>query len=295
MNQPVAELRSVSKSYGGTHALSQASFEVNAGEIVALLGPNGAGKSTALNILMGLRKPDKGEARLFGLDPRDPVARLKIGVTPQETSLPESLTVREVVNFVRTHYGAPLPTARVLERFGLGDIAGRQTGGLSGGLKRKLSVALAYAGDAPAVFLDEPTTGLDPEARRALWASARDHVGSGGTLLLTTHYLEEVEALASRVILVDQGRIVRNGSVAEIKASVGVRIVRFAADHIPDLPSVVRSETVEDAGAKLHTFYVRDADAAVRSLVNSGTAFQNLEVSSVSLEEAIFLMPEDIS
>lgn len=295
MIEPVAELRSVSKTYGKTRALSEASLQVNAGEIVALLGPNGAGKSTALNILMGLRRPDKGEARLFGVDPQDPAARLKIGVTPQETSLPENLRVREVVDFIRTHYEAPLTTREVLGRFGLEDLARRQTGGLSGGQKRKLSVALAYAGNASAVFLDEPTTGLDPEARRALWDTARAHVDEGGTLLLTTHYLEEVEALASRVILVDAGRIVRDGSVADIKASVGMRIVRFESEAIPRLPSVIKSESVEDSGIRTHTLYVRDADAAVRALVSSGAEFRNLEVSSVSLEEAIFLMPEGVS
>jgi ABC-2 type transport system ATP-binding protein len=291
MDQPVAELRSVSKSFGTTLALTETSLEVGRGEVVALLGPNGAGKSTALNLLMGLRSPDKGAAFLYGLDPRDPAARANIGVTPQETSLPENLKVREIIDFVRTHYKAPLSRSEILSRFDLKGLANRQAGGLSGGQKRKLAVALAYAGNAPAVFLDEPTTGLDPEARRALWETAREHVRTGGTLLLTTHYLEEAEALASRVILVDQGRIIRDGTVAEIKASVGVRIVRFVADALPELPEVVRADARMEDGKTLHTLYVRDADAAVRALVASGADFRKLEVLSVSLEEAVFVAP----
>lgn len=293
MDHPVAELRSVSKAYGATMALDEASLRIDRGEIVALLGPNGAGKSTALNILMGLRRPDGGVARLFDGDPRVPEVRKKIGVTPQETSLPENIRVREIVDFVRTHYEAPPSTLEVLESFGLTGLAERQAGGLSGGQKRKLSVALAFAGGARAVFLDEPTTGLDPEARRTLWETARTYVNNGGTLLLTTHYLEEAEALASRIILINHGRVVREGSVAKIKASVGVRIVRFEASDTPDLPTTVRKEVSDETGGRIQTLYVRDADVAVRALVNSGQAFQNLEVVPVSLEEAIFVAPEE--
>ena len=293
MTEPVAELKGASKAFGKTKALANASFKIQTGEIVALLGPNGAGKTTALGLLMGLRKPDTGKALLFGVDPRQPRARLRIGVTPQDTALPDNLRVREIIDFVRAHYENPLSTKETLETFGLTEIAGKNASALSGGQKRKLTVALAFAGNPDAVFLDEPTTGLDPAARRALWETARAFVARGGTLLLTTHYLEEAEALASRIILIDHGRIIKEGTVEDVKASVGLRIVRFVAESAPNLPSVARQESEVTEIGTLHTLYCHDADETVRALVTSAVAFRNLEVLPVSLEEAIFFAPSD--
>lgn len=292
MTSPVAELQGASKAFGKTKALSDATFSVEPGEILALLGPNGAGKTTALSLLMGLRKPDDGTALLFGQNPRLPLARKRIGVTPQETSLPDNLRVREVVNFVRAHYEDPLSVNETLSSFGLEDIASRQAGGLSGGQKRRLTVALAFAGNPEAIFLDEPTTGLDPAARRALWQTAKRYVEGGGTLLLTTHYLEEAEELASRIILIDHGKVIREGTVEEIKSSVGLRIVRFQSKTLPELPSVARATSEPQNGSQVHTLYCHDADSVVRALVKSGTDFENLEVLPVTLEEAIYLNPE---
>lgn len=291
MANPVAELISVTKKYGDKAALLDASLSVAPGEIVALLGPNGAGKTTALNLMMGLRKPNAGQVRLFGQDPLDAEVRTSIGVTPQETALPENLRVCEIVNLVRAHYPNPQSTSKILEQFELSDLANRQAGGLSGGQKRRVCVALAFAGNPPAVFLDEPTTGLDPAARRTLWQTARSFVEGGGTLLLTTHYLEEAEALATRIILIDHGQVVREGTVAEIKSSVGVRIVRFFAQSAPHLPTTVKQDTQVTENGVLHTYYCQDADEAVRALVESGTLFENLEVLPVTLEEAIFISP----
>ena len=284
-HSPVAELTDIHKSFGKTQAVRGVDLSVQAGEVVAMLGPNGAGKTTTLSILLGLRQPDRGRAQLFGGDPRSPQTRQNIGVTPQEIALPENLYVHEVVSFVGAHYKRPIEPKKILEKFDLADIARRQVGGLSGGQKRRLSVALAFAPNAPAVFLDEPTTGLDVQIRRQVWENARDYANDGGTIFFTTHYLDEAEALATRVILIDRGRIVRAGSVQEIKADVGLRIVRYTSSQMIDLPGTVRHE----ADGERHTHYCHDADAATRDLVNSGAPFHNLEVLPVSLEEAVMI------
>ena len=211
-----AALYAVSKRFGGLAALSSVDLAIEAGEVVALLGPNGAGKTTALSILLGLRRPDAGRAELFGHDPRHPSARTAIGVTPQEYGFPPTLRTGEIVDLVRAHFRAPAPRVELLERFGLTAVARRQTGGLSGGERRRLAVALAYAGSPRAVFLDEPTAGLDVESRRSVWRELRLYAAGGGTVLLTTHHLEEAEALASRVVLLSQGTVVAEGTPAEL-------------------------------------------------------------------------------
>jgi ABC-2 type transport system ATP-binding protein len=211
-----AALRTVTKRFGDTLALDSVELEVRAGEVLALLGPNGAGKTTALSLMLGLRRPDAGSAVMFGRDPRTAAARTSIGVTPQESGFPPTLRVRELVDLVRAHFPAPAPAAELLERFGLGGVARRQAGGLSGGERRRLSVALAFAGRPRALFLDEPTSGLDVESRRAVWQELRSYAAVGGTVLLTTHHLEEAEALASRVVLLARGTVVAEGSPAEL-------------------------------------------------------------------------------
>jgi ABC-2 type transport system ATP-binding protein len=216
-----AGLRGVTKRFGAVVALDQVDLELRGGEVLALLGPNGAGKTTALSLLLGLRRPDVGNVELFGADPRHPSSRAAVGVTPQDASFPPTLRVREIADLVRAHYAAPVSTADLLARFGLVECGRRQAGGLSGGERRRLSVALAFAGRPLAVFMDEPTTGLDVEARRAVWSELEAYAASGGTILLTTHYLEEAEALASRVVLLSRGRIAAEGSARELAGAHG--------------------------------------------------------------------------
>ena len=282
----VAALERTSKRFGQVQALQEVDLEVRRGELLALLGPNGAGKTTAISLLLGLRRPDEGRVELFGRDPRDPKARLQVGVTPQEIGFPPLLKVREVVALVGAHYPSPMPARSLLSRFGLLELEHRQTGGLSGGQKRRLAVALAFAGNPQAVFLDEPTTGLDVEARRGVWQAVRGYVEEGGTVLLTTHYLEEAEALATRVVVLHEGRVVAEGSVEEIKARVGVKRVRFQAPELPSLPGVVKAETQNGT----HTLYTPEADRLVRTLVEEGIPFRSLEVLPVSLEEAFLVL-----
>jgi ABC-2 type transport system ATP-binding protein len=211
-----AALFGVSKRFREQLALDRVDVAVEAGEVVALLGPNGAGKTTALAILLGLRRPDEGRAEVFGVDPRQARARLAVGVTPQEAGFPPTLRVREIVDLVRAHFPCPAPADELLERFRLDAIERRQAGGLSGGERRRLSVALAFAGDPAAMFLDEPTAGLDIESRRSVWAEIDQYAADGGTVLLTTHYVEEAERLAARVVLLARGRVVAEGAPTEL-------------------------------------------------------------------------------
>ena len=279
---PPAALDGVSKRFRQVEALRGFSLTVHAGEVVALLGPNGAGKTTALSILLGLRAPDEGTARLFGRNPRNVSVRRLIGATPQEIGFPTTLRVAEVVDLVRAHYPDSRATEEVLSGCGLEDVAHRQVGGLSGGQKRRLALGLAFTGNPRAVFLDEPTTGLDVEARRRAWGAVRAYAANGGTVLLTTHYLEEADALATRVVVIAAGAAVAEGSPKDVKARTGLKRIRIEADGLPELPGVARATRA----GRLHTLYAADPGAVINSLVEHGVPLEGLEVTSVSLEEA---------
>ncbi|MHB8651390.1 MAG: ATP-binding cassette domain-containing protein [Gaiellaceae bacterium] len=210
--EPVASLRGVHKRLGGVAALRGVDLDVRGGEIVALLGPNGAGKTTLVNVLLGLRRPDRGTVTVRG----------SVGATPQGMGFPPTVRVEEVIDFVRKHYPDPISAPELLGRFGLAGLERRQVGGLSGGEARRLAVAVAFAG-APALgVLDEPTTGLDVEARRAVWSAVRAFADAGGAILLTTHALDEARALADRIVVIAAGAIVAQGSPAELEAQTGL-------------------------------------------------------------------------
>jgi ABC-2 type transport system ATP-binding protein len=212
----------VTRRYGDQFALDGVSIDIRPGELIGLLGPNGAGKSTLVNLLTGLRRPTSGTGQPVRRRPARPVRRRAIGVTPQETGLPPTLRVGECVDYVAAHFEQPLDKGELLTRFGLESLARRQTGGLSGGQKRRLAVALAFVGRPKLVFLDEPTTGLDVEVRHVLWDAVRAFHADGGAVLLTSHYLEEVEALASRVVVLGGGKVLADDTVAAIRGLVGV-------------------------------------------------------------------------
>jgi ABC-2 type transport system ATP-binding protein len=280
----------VTRRYGDVVALDRIDLDVPAGRLVGLLGPNGAGKTTLVHLLTGVRRPTSGRVELCGGDPRDPASRRSLGVTPQETGLPSSLRVGEVVDFVRAHYSDPLGRGELLDRFGLADLARRQCGGLSGGQKRRVAVALAFAGRPRIVFLDEPTTGLDVEARRALWDGIRAFHADGGTVVLTSHYLEEVEALAERVVVIGAGRVLADDTVAAVRGLVGIRRVSLStAEPLPELPGVVG---VERSGERTHLL-TPDADRLVRDLVAHDVPFADLEVRPTSLEEAFLTITHE--
>ena len=295
-------VRGVTRRFDATVALDDVTLDVHRGELVGLLGPNGAGKTTLLSLVSGLRRPDTGTVRLFGRDPRDAVARVRLGTTPQETGLPATLRVGEVAAFVAGHYPDPMPVGELLGTFGLTDLARRQTGGLSGGQKRRLAVALAMAGRPDLVLLDEPTTGLDVDARHVLWDALREFHARGVTVVVTSHYLEEIEARAERVVVVDQGRVLADGSLRDVVGRVALRrvTVSLADDdaapssgsaRLDGLTGVVRRDT--DPATGRHVLLTPDADGLVRELVTAGVLFHDLEVRSASLEEAFLSLTRE--
>ena len=235
-----ASLREVTKRYSnGVVALDRVSLELRTGEIIALLGPNGAGKSTAVKLMMGLTSPTEGEARVFGGDPRLAGNRLRTGVMLQVGRAPEMLRVREHIEIMRGYYPQPLPLAEIVRIAGLEGIEQRMFGQLSGGQKQRVLFALALAGDPDLVFLDEPTVGLDIEARRRMWAEIRSLRSRGKTVLLTTHYLEEADSLADRIIVLNKGRVICEGTPAEVRATADARSdSRNQDDSRSSLPNV---------------------------------------------------------
>jgi ABC-2 type transport system ATP-binding protein len=291
----VASVESVSKSFGDTVALDDLSMQVHAGESLGLLGPNGAGKSTLISLLTGTRRADTGTVTIFGGDPTSPDSRRRLGVTPQATALPVTLRVREVFAFVGAHFGTTQEHLDELAAsFDLADLLEKQCGSLSGGQQRRLMVALALVGDPELVILDEPTTGLDVESRDRLWARLRRYRDEGGTLVITSHYLAEIEALASRVFVVDHGRVIADGTVRQITEQVQLRriLLRTTApeQQLLALPGTV-SVTPESESDPHHVVLAtRDADATVRALVADGIDFSDLQVHGASLEEAFLAL-----
>jgi len=286
MTEILARAVGVTRRYGATVALDSVDLDIPAGRLVGLLGPNGAGKSTLLNLLTGLRRPTAGRVELFGRVPTDAAARRELGTTPQETGLPATLRVGEVVDFVAHHYPHPVGTGELLDRFGLTGLHRRQTGGLSGGQKRRLAVAIAFVGRPRLVVLDEPTTGLDVEARRALWEGVREYSAGGGTVLLTSHYLEEIEALAQRVVVIGAGRVLADGDLDDVRRVAASSTVSFTATVAPDLPGLTRD-------GDRFVLHSPDADRLVRDLVATGVDFRDLQVRPASLEEAFLALTDN--
>ncbi|HLZ23416.1 MAG TPA: ABC transporter ATP-binding protein [Ktedonobacterales bacterium] len=282
------ELRGVSKRFGSVEALRDVSFSVRRGEVVALLGPNGAGKTTAISIMLGLRQPTTGKARLLGLNPRDRQARSQCGVMLQDSGVPMTLSVRELIELFRGYYPHPLPVARVVEMADLGGKANTRAGTLSGGQRQRLYFALAVCGDPDVLFLDEPTAALDVEARREFWAQVRDFVRSGKTILLTTHYLEEADALADRVLVIARGQLVADATPARLKAQVAGKRLRFMSSQqvdervFADLP-ISRLEV----NAHEVTLLSPEPEAVLRTLFARNILVRDLEVTGATLEEAI--------
>jgi len=292
MTTTLASLANVTRRFGEVTALDDVSLDIRSGQIVGLLGPNGAGKSTLLSLVQGLRRPSSGTVELFGGSPQNARNRTRLGSTPQATALPETLRVGEVIDFVGAHFENAVPVAEVLEEFGLVELARKQTGALSGGQKRRLSVALAFVGRPELVLLDEPTTGLDVDARRVLWEAIRRQQHAGATIVITSHYLEEIEALAERVVVIDGGRVLEDDSLQAVLARVSLRQVTLRSaqiERIAQLPGVVRHST-DAAGAT--TFYAQDSDALIVELVRSGIDFHSLAVRGATLEEAFLTMTE---
>ena len=292
-SRTVAKLHSVTRRYGPITALSNFSLELHAGEVVALLGPNGAGKTTAVRLLLGLIAPDAGSARVFGRDPRDADARTRIGAMLQVSRVPEMLRVREHIDLFRSYYPAPLPAEEVIRIAKLDGVANQMFGKLSGGQKQRALFALALCGNPDLIFLDEPTVGMDIESRRGLWDQIRALSAAGKTVLLTTHYLEEADMLASRVVVINKGRLLCEGTPAEIKHRVSGRrircITRLDPDFLRTLPSV--SDVQQDREALV--ILAEHPEAVVRAMLLRDETLHGLEVSAAALEDAFLALTSD--
>jgi ABC-2 type transport system ATP-binding protein len=289
----VARLHSVTKRYGPTTALDQFSLELRAGEVVALLGPNGAGKTTAVRLLLGLIAPDAGNVRVLGRDPRDADARTRIGAMLQVTRVPEMLRVREHIDLFRSYYPCPLPADEVLRIAKLEDLADRMFGALSGGQKQRTLFGLALCGNPDLVFLDEPTVGMDIESRRGMWDQIRALSAAGKTVLLTTHYLEEADLLANRIVVLNKGRLLSEGTPAEIKHRVSGRRIRCITQLDPGflatLPSV--SDVQQDREAVV--ILAEHPEKVVREMLLRDETLHGLEVSAAALEDAFLALTSD--
>ena len=289
----VASLEGVNKNYGSVRALRGVDFRVRAGELVALLGPNGAGKTTAVKLLLGLLQPNSGRARVFGGDPTNPENRMRTGAMLQVGRVPETLRVREHIDLFSSYYQKPMAPADVLAAAGLEKVSDRKFGDLSGGQRQRVLFALAICGDPDLLFLDEPTVGLDVEARRMVWDEIRRMVSRGKTVLLTTHYLQEADALADRVAVIHQGEIIAQGTPAEIKAKTAGKRIRcitsLSLNILRQIPGV--TEVKEDREAvEIHAV---EAESIVRELLARDARLSGLEVASAGLEEAFLALTQD--
>jgi ABC-2 type transport system ATP-binding protein len=289
-DRPIAELRRAVKRYGAVTALDGVDFQVRPGEVVALLGPNGAGKTTAVQLLLGLLRPSSGEATLFGLDPRDAEARVRIGAMLQISKVPETLKVREHVDLISSYYPRPLPRSESLGLAGLGGLEERLFGKLSGGQKQRLLFALALCGNPDLLFLDEPAVGLDVESRRGLWGVIQGKASEGRSVLLTTHYLEEADALADRIVLIRRGRIVAEGTPSEIKTRAAGRKIRCRTS-IP-LADVAALPGVRNArrDGEITELFAGEAERVLRELMGRDRSLSGLEVRGADLEEAFLAL-----
>jgi ABC-2 type transport system ATP-binding protein len=287
----VVELEGARKRYGPVEALCGIDLRIGPGEVVAMLGPNGAGKTTSISLMLGLRRPTEGRVRLFGLDPADRRARSRTGVMLQESGVPGTLSVRELVDLFRAYYPRPLPTARAIGLAGLEDKADARVAQLSGGQRQRLYFALAVCGDPDVLFLDEPTVGMDVEARQRFLASMRALASAERTIVLTTHYLEEADALARRVVVIDRGVVIADAPPAAIKARMASKRVRFRVtreldgatfDGLPVTALTRDGDRIQLLSAEPET--------VLRELFRRGVALSELEVVGADLEEAFLAL-----
>lgn len=282
----IARLDGVGKRYGNLVALDGIDLSIHRGELLALLGPNGAGKSTSIGLLLGLIRADSGKASLFDRDPQDIDARRRIGVMLQSAILPPTLKVRELLHLTASYYPEPRAVTECAALAGIVDLLGRKYADLSGGQQRRVQFAMALAGRPEILFLDEPTVGMDIAARQALWTAIRTLVAGGCAVVLTTHYLEEAEALADRVCVIAKGKVISEGTVDSLRAHVSVRKIRCvtstAVDTVAQWPDVASAE-LQQGRLNIAT---AEAEAVVRRLLAADASLSDLEVQRAGLAEA---------
>jgi ABC-2 type transport system ATP-binding protein len=286
----VAETRGVVKQYGAVRALGGVDLAIGRGELVALLGPNGAGKTTLVRLLLGLATASAGEVALFGQSPRRREVRLRCGAMLQGARAPEMLRVREHIELFSSYYPAPLPLAETVAAAALGGLENRLFGQLSGGQRQRVLFALALCGNPELLFLDEPAAGLDIEARRALWEHIRRFVDRGGSVLLTTHQLDEADALADRLVVIHRGRIVAAGTPAEVKSRTALKKIRCATRlDEPSLRAIAGVARV-GLGQGAAEIFTAEPERVLRELLARDPYLSGLEIGVGGLEEAVLAL-----
>ncbi|HEY3734559.1 MAG TPA: ABC transporter ATP-binding protein [Streptosporangiaceae bacterium] len=284
---PVVSFEGVSKVYGQVRAVDGLSLELRPSETVAFLGPNGAGKSTSLDMLLALRKPTSGRIRVFGEEPYASVKSGRIGAMLQSGGLMPEVTVREMVDLVARIHPRPLPVEQTLRRAGIADLADRRVDRLSGGQTQRARFALAIAGECDLIVLDEPTTAMDVESRQGFWANMHAEVAQGRTLLFATHYLEEADQAADRILVINKGRLLADGTPAEIKQRAGAKRISFRLATVDEpfllgLPALVNLEVRND----LVNLQSSDSDRTLYALLDAGYRPREIEISGLGLEQA---------
>jgi ABC-2 type transport system ATP-binding protein len=288
-----AEFCGVTKRYGSVLALNNVSFRIHQGELVSLLGANGAGKTTAIKLLLGLAALNHGTICVFGEDPRSRAAKMRVGAMLQVAKVPETLKVREHIELFSCYYANPLPLATVVERAGIEGLENRPFGELSGGQKQRVLFALAICGDPDLLFLDEPTVGLDVDSRRTFWREIRAFIERGRSVLLTTHYLEEADALADRIFVLNRGTIVAQGTPNEIKSSVAGKTIRCAtALSVQEIETIAGVSSVRRQKDGVEILTSR-AEAVLRELLARDASLANIEIAGTRLEEAFLAITRE--
>jgi ABC-2 type transport system ATP-binding protein len=286
-------LRGLHKNFGSVQAVKGIDLDIESGEIVAFLGPNGAGKTSTIDMILGLSQPSAGDVSVYGMHPRQAIARGLISAVMQTGGLLKDLTVGETAQYTASLFAQAKPVAEVLDRAGITAIADRRVGKCSGGEQQRLRFAMALLPDPELLVLDEPTTGMDVEGRRGFWGAIRQDAAEGRTVLFATHYLEEADAYADRIILVRHGEIVADGTASEIKAMAAGRTVRATlpgADEA-ELRRIPGADTVEVRGDTI-LVHSKDSDSVARYLLTS-TQARDLEVTARGIEDAFIALTSD--
>jgi ABC-2 type transport system ATP-binding protein len=284
-------LTDLRKSFGSIQAVRGVNLHIAPGEVVAFLGPNGAGKSTTIDMLLGLTRPDSGNASVFGQRPVDAVQAGRVGAMLQGGGLLPEVTVKELVSTFAALHRRPMPIQRAMELAGITDVAGQKTTKLSGGQAQRVRYALALIPDPDLLVLDEPTVAMDVEVRRSFWASMRDYTDTGRTVLFATHYLDEADAFADRVVVLADGVIVADGTGAQIKQTVAGRTLSAVVPQgepelLGQLPGVV---SVERQASRM-LLHCSDSDAALRALLADYPAAHDIEIAAGNLEDAFLAL-----
>lgn len=304
MKPAVIQLDHVSKRFGSKHAVGDISLHVEQGTVVAILGPNGAGKTTTIRMMLGLSTPTSGRITVLGKAPEDQAVRQKIGVMLQDVSVMDGITVREMINLVRSYYPSPLDAEQIMQLTGLQPKdMNKRAEKLSGGQKRSLGFALAMAGDPEVLFFDEPTVGLDAEARRHFWNHVRELAGRGKTVIFTTHYLQEADEAADRIILFHNGKVAADGTPDSIKAGMSRRTLSFAIsdplkaesspssspEPSPNMRKLVENlpgvDQIEYKKGRC-VLYAGDTDALIRQIVERQLPVRDIRIEAGQLDEA---------